>query len=156
MSYISNNSIVSRQEAEALKEMIFKRVKERAEAIEQQVNSSYTSDVQADIMDVARASFETKKNPFAQIIESTPTNETKETPEIGFAQRKVNPVQKQIVNKNSETNAEITKAIVEETMATASNDLTRKKTFMGALEFLNSQATITLVNKRAKSFEALA
>ena len=41
-------------------------------------------------------------------------------------------------------------------MDDAFRNLSSKKTFIGALEFLNSQATIALVNKKAKKFEALA
>ena len=59
-------------------------------------------------------------------------------------------------NKNRETSEVISKAFVEETMATVGNELVRKQSFLGALEFLNSQATISLVNKKAKSFDAIA
>ena len=34
--------------------------------------------------------------------------------------------------------------------------LDKKHSFMGALEFLNSQASISLVKNKGKSFEALA
>ena len=159
MSYINNNSIVSREEALALKDMIFKRVKDRAASLEADVTSSYTSDVQNDLMDVARASFESNKNPFSQIIGDTNPKKVEkksEDLEIGFAQRKSTKTETEIINKNRETSEVISKAFVEETMATVGNELVRKQSFLGALEFLNSQATISLVNKKAKSFDAIA
>ena len=48
------NSYVNRKEAEALKDMIFKRARERAQ--------SMTDDVQADVMSIARESFTSKGN----------------------------------------------------------------------------------------------
>jgi len=159
MSYINSNSIVSKEEASALKDMIFKRVKDRAATLETEVNSSYTSDIQNDLMDIARSSFEAKRNPFTQIAKT----ETKNEPErkvkdlgVGFAERKTSKTETQIINKNKETSEVISKAFIEETMATAGNELARKQSFLGALEFLNSQATISLVNKKAKSFDAIA
>ena len=159
MSYISNNSIVSREEAAALKDMIFNRVKERAAAISEEVNSSYTSDVQTDLMDIARSSFESKKNPFAQIVGTQEQVKTEDAPKdlgVGFSQRKTNAVESQIVAKSKEANDAMTKSVVEETMTIGGNELARKQSFLGALDFLNSQATISLVNKRAKRFEAFA
>ena len=65
------NSFVNKKEAEALKELIFKRVKERAGAM--------TSDVQTDIMNVARESFVSTNNPFSQIVtQSVSKQDTKE------------------------------------------------------------------------------
>ena len=57
MSSYNYDSIVSRNEAEALKEMIFKRARERADALDKEVKTSYTSDIQNDVMDLARDSF---------------------------------------------------------------------------------------------------
>ena len=159
MSYINNNSIVSREEASALKDMNFKRVKDRAASFETEVNSSYTSDVQNDLLNVARSSFEANKNPFAKIVGASEPEKVEKKAEdigVGFAQRKLSNTETQVINKSKETAEIISKSVVEETMATASNDLMRKQSFLGALEFLNSQATISLVNKKAKSFDAIA
>ena len=62
MSY-KFDSIVSKNEAAALKDMIFKRAQERAK--------SFNDDAQADVMDMARDSFVSKDNPFSKIIENT-------------------------------------------------------------------------------------
>ena len=56
---------VNRQEAEALKEMIFKRVRERAESMNAETQQAYTEAVQSDVMDLARMSFaQNTNNPF--------------------------------------------------------------------------------------------
>ena len=56
--------------------MIFKRVKDRAATLETEVNNSYTSDIQNDLMDIARSSFEAKRNPFTQIAKTETKNAT--------------------------------------------------------------------------------
>ena len=145
---------VSTTEAEALKEMIFKRARERAEAFSNDVNENYTSSMQNDVMELARNSFVAAKNPFSQIKEAS-IKEVTEQNDIGFAQRK-NDVKTRINNSSQESQAVISAAQVQSAMNEARNELTSKSSFMGALNFLNAQATISLINKKNKSFEALA
>ena len=45
---------------------------------------------------------------------------------------------------------------VNSNMADAREDFVKKPSFMGALDFLNSQATISLVKSKGKSFDAIA
>lgn len=161
-----NNFIVSQSEVAALKEMIFKRASERAQALTDEVQSSYTSSIQLDVMDLARDSFVSSKNPFSQkveqeiktsAVESETKTETKsETPEIGFAKRSVEEIKSQIHYRNMNVNSNIVNREVESTMDEARADFSKKSTFMGALDFLNSQASIALVQKRDSKFEALA
>ena len=115
-----HNYIVSTSEAEALKEMIFKRARERAESFNHEVNDNYTTSMQNDVMDLARNSFVANKNPFSQIKELEKKEEISQEDEIGFAQRR-NEIKTQINSTAKE-----------------------------------SQATISLINKKNKSFEALA
>ena len=61
MSNYKYDSIVSKTEVEALKDMIFKRARERAEALNKTVQENYTSSVQKDVMDIARESFVASK-----------------------------------------------------------------------------------------------
>ena len=155
MSY-KFDSLVTRHEADALKEMIFKRVRERSE--------SMTEDVQADIMDIARESFVSKNNPFSKIIENTkpqPAVEEKNTaqmqevkePDIGFPVREI----KTRANTQSRLiNEQMAQATIENNMLSAREGLSNKKSFMGALNFLNSQAAISLIKTRADRFEILA
>lgn len=155
-----NHSIVSQSEATALKEMIFRRARERAQTLTDDIQTSYTSAVQTDIMDLARDSFVTTKNPFAQTEErevKTNIEKSKTEPEeISFARKHVAEIKSQITYKNKNTNQNIANQEVESTMLEARADFSKKKSFMGALEFLNSQATIALIKNKGATFEALA
>ncbi len=155
MSY-KFNSIVSKHEAEALKEMIFSRVRARSE--------SMTEDVQEDIMDIARSSFVSKDNPFSRIIENSQTevskpeeaseSEVKEKDdEIGFP---VHAIKSRVTNQSRVLNEQMAQAAIENNMLSAREALSNKQSFMGALNFLNSQAAISLIRTRADKFEILA
>ncbi len=154
-------SLVSNKEAEALKEMIFKRATERAQSIEADINQSYTTSAQNDIMDLARNSFIATKNPFS-IIESPEKKEEakkqaeKEEEGIGFPQRRENQVKNRIEEKSKEENEKYSERLVLDAMIDARVDLSKKTSFMGALNFLNSQASIALINQRYRRFEATA
>ena len=149
MSY-KFDTIVNRTEAEALKEMIFKRVRQQA--------ASMSDDIQNDIMGMARDSFETKNNPFAQMIneevtntvESTSPVELKTEEGIGFPQKELNP---QVRNQQTLVIDKITSDALQNNMVEARVGLSNKKSFMGALNFLNSQAAVSLMKTRADRFE---
>lgn len=156
MSY-KFDSIVSKSEASALKEMIFKRAQERAQA--------YSDNTQEDVMDMARESFVSKDNPFSKIVENsyTATTEKKtetekfDTPQdttpkddIGF------PVAKELKLQNSRViNNQLAASTIQNNMAEAREALSSKKSFMGALNFLNSQAAVSLMRTRADKFEVV-
>lgn len=135
------NSIVNKTEADALKEMIFQRVRERAQ--------SMSEDVQSDVMDLARESFVSKDNPFSKIVQSEETVDSKPE-EIGFPQRTEKP---RAALQNKIVAEQITGAAIQNTMMEARETLSSKKSFMGALNFLNSQAAISLIRTRADKFE---
>ena len=162
------NSYVNRKEAESLKQMIFQRARERAQ--------SMTSDVQVDVMSVARESFVSNNNPFSQILNTTaeeakaPETETTEkvqpteqkttaiheyveaaeakAAEVGFPQR---PVISRAASQNIAIQEQVSARAVQDTMREARAALSNKKSFMGALSFLNSQAAVSLLNNRAGS-----
>lgn len=147
------DSLVNKKEAEALKDMIFNRARERSK--------NMTDDVQEDIMDLARESFTSPNNPFSKISSNnteetkinTTVQEEKSGEAIGF------PIQelKSKVNSQSKLiNEQLTQATIENTMLSARNGLSNKKSFMGALNFLNSQAAISLIKTRTDKFEILA
>ena len=158
------NSIVSNSEQEALKEMIFKRAKERAQAITDDIQTEYASNIQNNVMELARDSFVASKNPFSQLVETPDkTNEVTEKDEeenkeieIGFAKRQVNDLKTQISNNNKVQSADIASKEVQDAMMSARTELYKKPSFMGALNFLNSQATIALVKNKGQTFEAMA
>lgn len=167
MSY-QFNSYVNRQEAEALKEMIFRRARERS--------SSMTSDVQADVMNIAHEAFVSKNNPFSMILNQT-SEDTKTTnaqsdvekqdaeissikassgtaekisDNIGFPQKNLKILPN---TQNKIIEEQVTAAQIHSTMREARNGLANRKSFMGALEFLNSQAAASLLNKRASGLD---
>ena len=159
MNNYNFRSTVSSQEAEALKDMIFKRARERAQALTEDVQTSYTNSIQNDVMDLARDSFVSSKNPFSQIVETAQNNNTKMEPEekeIGFAKRQVNDIKAQIEQRTTTSNTELASSQVSSAMYDTRTEFVKKSSFMGALNFLNSQATISLVKNKGQSFEALA
>ena len=172
MSNYDYNSIVSKSEADALKEMIFKRVRERAATLDKDVKESYTSSVRNDVMNIAHDSFVSKKNPFSIINEPIQqTNEQKaednlsaaekikeesNNNEIGFKKRVVPDYFKNSYDKVNQINQKIADNTIKAGMEDAKEEFYNKKTFTGALNFLNSQASISLIKRKGKSFEALA
>ena len=159
MSYI-NKSIVGNSEAAALKEMIFKRARERAESLDKEVKASYTDDVQNDVMNIARDSFVSNKNPFSIIADpekkADPAKESPAEDGLGFPQRKIDEIKSRIVYRNKEINENASRKTIEANMQEARKDFQKKDSFIGALNFLNAQATIALVSSDGKSFNAIA
>lgn len=158
------NSIISKTEADALKEMIFKRAREKAESFTQDVQTTYTSSVQNDIMELARDAFVANRNPFSlhtepvetKTIEEEPETETPKATDIGFKPRNIDKIKELTDYNTNNTRKMILNKSMEDTMTEARAELTKKSGFIGALEFLNSQATISLVQKRGQNFDALA
>lgn len=159
-------TVVNRQEADALKEMIFKRAKERAEALSTEAQDTYTSSVKNDVMELARNSFVANKNPFSidtfnkkqndEIVKEEATTHPLESQGLGFEKRVVENIKSQISFTNKLANEHAVKSTVNETMSDARKDFSSKSNFIGALEFLNSQATVALVRSKGKSFDAIA
>ena len=149
MSY-KFDSIVSKNEAAALKDMIFKRAQERAK--------SFNEDAQADVMDMARDSFVSKDNPFSRIIENTIQENKTVEPEAVEKKQKDDgvgfPMPKEVkLQQNQVINNQITSSAINSNMREAREALTNKKSFIGALNFLNSQAAVSLMRTRADKFE---
>ena len=151
MSY-KFDSIVNRNEAAALKEMIFKRAQERAQVM--------SEDTQSDVMDMARDSFVSKDNPFSKIIENTKPSVVEpekvqpakvepeqKNEEIGF------PMPEARLQQNKIINNQMTASAINNNMAEAREALINNNSFMGALNFLNSQAAVSLMRTRADKFE---
>lgn len=154
MSY-KFDSIVNKHEADALKDMIFKRARERAKA--------FNEDAQSDVMDMARESFVSKNNPFSKIIENTnninPEQQVKNKQEVAVEPQEKDdigfPVKELKLQQNRNINSQLTAATINNNMAEAREALSNKKSFMGALNFLNSQAAVSLMRTRADKFEVV-
>lgn len=161
MNTQSYESIVSKAEIEALKDVIFKRARERAAALNQTVQENYTSTVQNDVMDLARNSFKSNNNPFykKEIEKKEDIIETESSAKdkiITESKQKAEELKEMIRRRNEAAKTEYFVQAIEENMANASVDYNKKHTFIGALDFLNSQASIALINKKGKQFEAMA
>lgn len=152
MSY-KFDTIVNRNEADALKEMIFRRARERAQ--------SMTEDVQSDIMDLARDSFVSKDNPFSNIIKKDVEDSIvePETVEKAEAEREIGfPIREhsaRIASQNRLLSEQASSAVLVSNMQEAREGLSQKRGFMGALNFLNSQAAVSLIRTRADKFEVI-
>lgn len=160
MQTYNYNGIVSRGEAEALKELIFNRVRQRAEALAKDTQNQYTSSFKEEIMDIARASFNNPNNPFAIKTETKQNNDKgyqAEKAEIGFKQKTTEEkIQEIIKQKNESSNGQIIQSERLDLMKNAGIDFKTNQQFTGALEFLNAQAGIYMAGKHKTSFEALA
>lgn len=141
--------IVDNQEANALKAMILKRAQEKSQ--------TYTDDVQSEVMDIARESFVSKNNPFSQIASaSEPVSQGNVNKDEGIGFPVKEPKLSQISRQNNIVNEQIASSAIKNNMLEARNTLTNKQSFMGALNFLNSQAAISLIRTRADKFEIIA
>ena len=154
MSY-KFNSFVNRSETEALKEMIFRRVKER--------DTSDSQETKNEVMDLARDSFVSKNNPFSQIVEQAAQKTEKLEKaekvepsdlkaEIGFPQRNLNS---HAANQERTVANQTAIAEIQNNMIEARNTLSNKKSFVGALNFINSQAAVSLMRTRSDKFEVV-
>ncbi len=151
MSY-TLNSFVNKNEADALKEMIFRRVRERSQ--------SMNEDVQSDVMDLARDSFVSKDNPFSKIVKNNAAIEenkiednAEKQKEIGFPVRKLNSHAQEQTKTLTE---KICASAIQNNMEEARAGLSTKTSFMGALNFLNSQAAVSLMRTKSDKFEVVA
>ncbi len=154
MSNINFNFNSGKDDFTSLKEAIFKRAREKAEALNNEVKDSYTSDVKADIMESARISV--RNNPFINLIDteekdvqgSIISKEQSAKPEI-LHSKNVDYTRKGKGRRfPSRINNELyTAAVREGTMREASATIRQNQNVMNSLKFLNTQAAIAL-NKR--------
>ena len=152
------DSIVSKSEADALKEMIFKRARERAALMNNEAQESYTTSFKNEIMDIARKSFVAEKNPFSINEENDKKADKQENmPEkIRSAKQHAIELKEQIDSWNKIADKNIANDTTRIAMNEARESLKKNTGFMGAMEFLNSQATISLVSKKNSVFNAVA
>ena len=132
MNSTNLNGTVSYKEVEALKDMIFKRVKERAEALTSDVKSSYVENTYNDVMDldVSVSQCESKEDCVNEKI-----NEAREHVKI---------LKQEIYSNQQSFNQDKREDVVKFNMLNARKVLEQRHQFVGALEFLNKQAAIEL------------
>ena len=155
-------NIVSRSETQALKEMIFNRARQRAEALTQDTQQQYTSNFKNEIMEIARNSFNAPGNPFSDKIVNQnhagkQTANAGRQEEIGFPQ-KINAenIKEIIKERNSALDRSIANNEIMDVMQSSEISTDKSKNFVGALAFLNAQAGLQLAEQRKSKFEAIA
>ena len=158
MSSFNYDSIVSKSEADALKDMIFKRVRERAEALNEETQNTYTTNARTDVMDLARESFVATKNPFSIKPEKHEEHEVKqpEPEKVRLAREHAEEIMAQIDYRTKIASENIANDAAREAMNEARESLAKKSSFLGALDFLNEQATISLISQKGSVFNAIA
>lgn len=152
--------IVSRTEVEALKELIFNRARQRAEAMAKDAQNQYTSSFREEIMDIARDSFNASGNPFSQKItqeKKESTEKIEKNPQVGFEQKTdAETIQQMIKARNESVRATASQNAIASVMDNAGSEFQTTQKFTGALEFLNSQAGIYMAGQRQARFDKLA
>ena len=146
MSNINFNLNSNNNEYNTLKEAIFKRAREKAEALNAELKTNYTSDIKNDVMESARLSV--RNNPFLNLFEEEEvqevTTEVKPLPskEIRHS-RDYQPTKPR--RFNSKLNNDLyNAAIIDNAMREASETVRQNKNIMQCLTFLNTQAAIAL------------
>lgn len=158
MSNINYNLNSNNNDYNSLKEAIFKRAREKAEALNSELKTNYTSDIKNDIMESARISV--RNNPFMNLFEEENVDTKGEVETVSerpviyhshdyeksFAGRKRS-------NFSSRINNELyASAVRDSAMREASETLRQNRNVMDSLKFLNTQAAIAL-NKSFLSTE---
>ena len=152
---------ISQQSSNDLKDVIIKHAQERGQTLANQIQNNYTNSFHDEIMISARESFRIKNNPFA-IKEEKPIEEIKnkkekiknKVHEIESLKKQINDIKAQIHNKHAQVSNNMSYLTVGTIMSEAKNELSIKKSFTGALNFLNNQASICLLRSWRQDFEA--
>ncbi len=148
MSNINFNLNSGKEDFTSLKEAIFRRAREKAEALNSEVKESYTNDIKADVMESARISV--RNNPFVNLLEERETPvENKHVSEVKRPEilhsRNIEFKRTKSKRFPSRINSELyTAAVREGTMREASETLRQNQNVLNSLKFLNTQAAIAL------------
>jgi len=152
--FIDVKPTIDRAEAASIKEAIFKRAREKSGALAEEKSENYTSQMQNDVMEIARESIQdSPMNPFNQFIESVGVNKTAQT-ETAAAQsenktadtEEIKEVYTRELKRNIESvsNRTYTNSVKDETMTAARNQFRQGTNLMATLNFLNTQAAIKM------------
>ena len=146
--FIDVKPTIERKETASIKDAIFKRAKEKAQSLAEEKSENYTSQVQDDVMNIARESISASPmNPFNQFMENVGVQKapkivekTKvETPKVDEK-----PVRELKRNIESADNNTFVKSVKEETMTAARNQFRQGTNLNAILNFLNTQAAIKM------------
>ena len=145
MSNINFNFNSNNEDYTSLKEAIFRRAREKAEALNSDLKSGYTSDIKNDIMESARVSV--RNNPFINLLdEETSVEEVRSvaTPKAEIKHSRDWHAKKTRQMPSRLNNQLYTAAVRDGAMREASETIRQNKDLMASLTFLNTQAAIAL------------
>lgn len=154
MSNINFNLNSNNEDYKSLKEAIFKRAREKAESLNTDLKSSYTSDIKNDIMESARVSV--RNNPFIDLFKEDDVEKKETKPEVERKEITHSRDWKPVKNRQmpSRLNNQLyTAAVREGAMREASATIRQNQNLMASLNFLNTQAAIALNKPFVRSQE---
>lgn len=161
--FIDVKSSIDRAETASIKEAIFKRAREKSNTLATEKNDNYSSQVQNDVMEIARESItESPMNPFNQFMENMGLNSNKVVNDVStqnvvnqqFVQQEqkisqtsnIEDIYTKEVKRNIESvsNKTFVNSVKNETMTAARNQFRQGTNLMATLNFLNTQAAIRM------------
>jgi hypothetical protein len=157
--FIDVKPSIERSEISSIKEAIFKRAKEKSNTLASETSENYTTQVQSDVMDIARDAFnDSSLNPFNQFIENVGINKpntptVKQSSEIVSAEAPqktetpdITEIYTREIKRNIESvsNKTYQNSVKDETMAAARGQFRPQTNLMATLGFLNTQAAIKM------------
>ena len=155
--FVDVKPAIDRAETASIKDAIFKRAREKAEAITEAKKENYTTQVQNDVMEIAREDVKASSmNPFNQFMDNLgiqngqpesfdPLDKIKPKSEIEQIPPK-NPEIKEVKhNIESVSDKTFSNSVKEENMKAARQQF--RSNLSATLNFLNTQAAIQMVSK---------
>lgn len=149
--FVDIKPTIDRKETTSIKDAIFKRAREKAQAMTEEKSENYTAQVQNDVMEIARESLKpSPMNPFNQFMDNigvqngqpAASETANKTAEIKNEIEKIEEVYTREVKRNIESvsNQAFANSVKDETMTAARNQF--RTNLNTTLNFLNTQAAI--------------
>lgn len=146
---------IENKDVSIIKEAIFKRARQKAQQMNEEQNTQYTSEVKNDIMEIASADFRSSEfNPFNKFKESMGLNSVSKTEEKADVEESKSVQESSEVfgprikplkhNIESVSNSNFTESVKDETMTAARNQFRHNMDLTTSLNFLNAKAAIQM------------
>ena len=147
--FVDIKPTIDRKETASIKDAIFKRAREKAEALTEEKAENYTSQVQKDVMEIARETIKpSPMNPFNQFMDNLGIQNGQPTASENIQPQQVTDTEKlkETYTRELKRNIEsvssqaFANSVKEETMTVARNQF--RSNLNATLSFLNTQAAI--------------
>lgn len=148
--FIDIKPSIDRKETVSIRDAIFKRAKEKAQAITEEKSENYSTQVQNDVMEIARDDIKSSSlNPFNQFMENVgianigkPQTKPETKSELALGSTEVEQTKELKHNIESVSNQSYTNSVKDETMTLARKQF--QTNLSVSLTFLNTQAAINM------------